>query len=238
MSVSCLKRRALVSLVFLLALAFSGCGSSLVTTEITKNFVAAAVQLIKAGNAEETLRQLETTAQQYEVDRNWRNARGAYRVAGLLADSLGNYQKAIIYLRKDLEITKKYLGRGQQLPARGSLYLLARAYLAVNDHERALPLVQQALFEFIPDISNRSNRNQALTYSDLQAALGDIYRMRGDLKSALQHHEEAVTVQDTITSQRLREMRRGGRVGGLPGIQDRYLRGLTALARDNLALGE
>src|SRR3990172_134101 len=101
MSVSCLKRRALVSLVFLLALAFSGCGSSLVTTEITKNFVAAAVQLIKAGNAEETLRQLETTAQQYEVDRNWRNARGAYRVAGLLAESLGNYQKAIIYLTQE-----------------------------------------------------------------------------------------------------------------------------------------
>ena len=188
MNLCCFKHRVLFPLVFLLAVGLGGFGVSLAANMI-EHPVARAVQLIKAGNTEESLRQIESKAQQYEVERNWWSAQRDYRVAGLLAESIGNYQKAITYLGKDVEITKKYLGQGEEKErrAREALHLLARAYLAVNDHERALPLIQEALFKFVPDISDRRKTQR---YADLQATLGDVYRMKGDLKTALQQHQE------------------------------------------------
>ncbi len=223
------NHRYLFPLLLILAFGATSCSASL-TSELLEGPERVAVSLIKGGTAEESLRQIGLATKQHEDKKEWHHATAGYRVAALLAESLSDYQKMITYARKELEIRKEYLsGKGPR--ARRAVELLARAYLAVNDHERALPLVREALPKFIP-----GTRKGLQAYASLYGTLGDIYRMRGDLKAAVKYHEEAVKVQDSVLTEA--STKRKIRLTGYPVIKDRYVRHLTALVRDHIALGD
>jgi len=210
----------------------AGCSTSLTLRPIERP-EREATSLIKSGSAEDALREIEMAAQQYEAKKEWEPAQTAYRVATLLAESLGNYQKMIAYARKNLEINREHFTQEQGGPprARQSIQLLARAYLAVNNYEKALPLIQEALPRRVPP-----TRKGAQTYASLYSTLGDIYRMRGDIKTALKHHEEARRVQEHVLEELKAITKR--RRADYPVVKDRYLRHLSALVHDHLTLGE
>ena len=190
-----------------------------------------ALLLIKGGSAEEGLRKIEAAAREHEAKRDWEQAWASYRVATLLAESVGNYQKMIAYATRNLEITREYLSHERPQAHRQSLQLLARAYLAVNDYERPLPLIREALPKNIP----RGRKGQQI-YAGLHSLLGDIYRSRGEWKAAVKEHQEAVRVQDSVLTEALAQANKK-RPQYLP-IKANYLRQLTALVRDYLGLGD
>lgn len=224
------KQRYLFLFLFLPALVSIGCGPSVVSSVIERP-ENVSQYIIKGGGADEALRLIEEAARQYEVQREWQQASRTYHAATLLAESIGNYQKTISYAKKNLEIIREHLSH-EGRRARQALQLLAKAYLAVNDPDRALPLIDEALPKRIPKATKGAS-----VYSNLHSTLGDIYRMKGDFKTALKHHQEALTVQETALADALSQTRRR-KLPEYPVMKERYLRHLTALAQDHLALRE
>jgi len=222
--------------VLLLALLFNGCTGSFSPYSVERPYPGA-IEVIKSGNADEALREIEATAYAYDTNKDWMNAHRAYLTAALLAEALGNYQKMLTYARKSYDLAEQTYGRrGLQTPALGfASNLLAKAHLAVNDFESVFPLLLNILPRRIPQI-----RKQAQHYADLHGTLGDAYQRKGDLESARRHHEEAFKVQERVWGEEnaaKRLKKRKSRLVRSP-VQDRYLRHLTALVRDHVALGE
>ena len=222
--------------VLLLALLFNGCTGSFSPYLVERPYQGA-IEVIKSGDADEALREIEATAHAYDTNKDWMNAHRAYRTAALLAEALGNYQKMLTYARKSYDLAEQNFGtRGLQPPSlRFASHLLAQAHLAVNDFESVLPLLLKVLPRRIPE-----TRKQAQVYADLHGTLGDAYQRRGDLKSALRHHEEAFNVQERVLGEVNAAKSLSKRKSSLvpPQVRDRYLRHLTALVRDYFALGE
>jgi len=222
--------------VVLLAILFNGCTGSYSPYLVERPYPGV-VEVIKSGNTDEALRELEATAHAYDNKKDWVAAHRAYRAAALLAEALGNYQKMLTYARKSYDLAEQNYGRRDLGFAsfRFASHLLAKAHIGVNDSESVFPILLKVLPRKIPQ-----PMKQAQIYADLHATLGDAYRKKGDLKAALRHHEEAFKVQGWIWEEvnaAIRASRRKNRLGP-PQMQDRYLRLLTALVRDHIALGE
>src|SRR3990172_1248169 len=208
--------------VLLLALLFNGCTGSFSPYLVERPYQGA-IEVIKSGDADEALREIEATAHAYDTNKDWMNAHRAYRTAALLAEALGNYQKMLTYARKSYDLAEQNFGtRGLQPPSlRFASHLLAQAHLAVNDFESVLPLLLKVLPRRIPE-----TRKQAQVYADLHGTLGDAYQRRGDLKSALRHHEEAFNVQERVLGEVNAAKSLSKRKSSLvpPQVRDRYLR--------------
>ena len=112
-----------------------------------------------------------------------------YDQLGLMANNMGQYEKAIVYYEKALDIKEKQNPFNHQNLANtynniGALYESMGDYpKALSFHEKALAIQQQSLPPTHPDLAN--------TYKNI----GNVYNSIGDYSKALSFHEKALAIQ-------------------------------------------
>ena len=222
-----------MSWLLLMILLLSGCTSSYPRLLLDRPY-AGAIEVIRSGDADKVLLELESTAHRFDAKGEKLNALQAYRSAALLAEAVGNYQKMLTYAKRSYDLA--YLdesGRDRDSSSRMVSQLLAKSHLAVNDHDSVIPLLLKVLPRRVP-----SHRKGVQHYAELHGTLGDTYQRNGDLKSALRHHEEAFRAQGRVwngatAAKRMSEKTNRSRAP----VHDRLLRLMTSLTRDHIALG-
>ena len=108
-------------------------------------------------------------------------------MAGVYEDQ-GDYEKALEYYSKDLEISEKVLGSGH--PSTATTYNnMAGVYKAQGDYEKALEYYEKDL-EISEKVLGSDHPNTATTYNNMAL----VYEAQGEYEKALEYNSKAIEV--------------------------------------------
>ena len=136
--------------------------------------------------SEETNGQNETTAD-------------AYNNIGVVYRDLGDYDKALEYYFKALEITKEVLG--EKHPDTASSYNnIGAVYHKLGDYDKALEFYNKAL-EIRKDVLEENHPDTASSYNNI----GVVYSNLGDYKKALEYYIKALEIFKEVLGEKHRD---------------------------------
>lgn len=149
---------------------------------------------IAKGEAREALAAMEAQGLEAEKNaasspspqRNWVEAANAYREAARAAQSLGQFQKAISYGGKALEMAEKAKSPALQT---GAIYQLQQSYRAVGNHAKARELVDKGI-EVTKQIPEEGTRR--FTQASFLRELGIDLLRQGKREEAIKNTSESL----------------------------------------------
>ena len=155
---------------------------------------AATSAAIAKGEAREALAAMEAQGLEAERNaasspsprRNWEEAANAYREAARAAQSLGQFQKAISYGGKALEMAEKTKSPALQT---GAIYQLQQSYRAVGNHAKARELVDKGI-EVTKQIPQEGARR--FTQASFLRELGIDLLRQGKREEAIKNTSESL----------------------------------------------
>jgi tetratricopeptide (TPR) repeat protein len=116
----------------------------------------------------------------------------SYNNIGNVYDDLGDYDKALEYHNKALEIRKSVLGENH--PDTASSYdNIGIVYRNLGDYDKALEYHFKAL-EIYKDILGEKHRDTAMSYNNI----GAVYYNLGDYDKALEYYNKALEIQKDV----------------------------------------
>lgn len=108
---------------------------------------------------------------------------------GLMKDELGEYEAAIQYFNKSIEIEEKCIPRDEQSLA-ASYNNIGVVYSSMGDYSKALSSHEKAL-----TVQKQSLPSTHLHLASSYANIGSVYYRMGDYHKALSSHEKALTIE-------------------------------------------
>ncbi|MBQ2303223.1 MAG: tetratricopeptide repeat protein [Bacteroidales bacterium] len=121
---------------------------------------------------------------------------GAYNNIGIVYDNLGDYDKALEYYFKALEIKKAVLGENNADTA-GSYNNIGLVYKNLGDYNKALEYHNKAL-EIRKDVLGENHPDIAMSYNNI----GVIYNNLGDYNKALEFHSKALEIRKEVLGEK------------------------------------
>ena len=114
-----------------------------------------------------------------------------YHRIGWSYDDLGDYNKALAYYKKTLEIKESKLGKDH--PDTASTYNnIAGVYYAKGDHDKALEYYEKAL-EISESKLGKDHPDTATTYNNIAM----VYKAKGDYDKAFEYYGKALEIRES-----------------------------------------
>lgn len=123
----------------------------------------------------------------------------SYNNIGIVYANLGDYDKALEYYFKALEIYKVVLGEKHSDTA-SSYNNIGLVYDNLGDYDKALEFKNKAL-EIQKDVLGEKHADTAMSYNNI----GLIYSIFGDYDKALEHHLKSLEIQKEILGENHRD---------------------------------
>merc|ERR1711991_325923 len=105
-----------------------------------------------------------------------------YNNLGIVYKSLGEYEKAITYFDKDLQITKDKLGENH-VDVAASYNNLGNVYKSLGEYQKAITYYDKALQKY-KDQLGENHVDVAMSYNNL----GIVYKSLGEYEKAITYH--------------------------------------------------
>lgn len=121
---------------------------------------------------------------------------GSYGNIGLVYRNLGEYNKALDYYFKALEIRKDVLGEKHPNTA-GSYGNIGVVYHNLEDYDKALEFYNKAL-EIDKDVLGENHHDTAISYNNI----GVVYDELGDYDKALEYHNKALEIKKEVLGEK------------------------------------
>lgn len=121
---------------------------------------------------------------------------GSYGNIGLVYRNLGEYDKALEYYFKALEIRKDVLGEKHPNTA-GSYGNIGVVYHNLEDYDKALEFYNKAL-EIDKDVLGENHHDTAISYNNI----GVVYDELGDYDKALEYHNKALEIKKEVLGEK------------------------------------
>ncbi|MCL1875422.1 MAG: tetratricopeptide repeat protein [Synergistaceae bacterium] len=113
------------------------------------------------------------------------------RISGIY-NSLGNYPAALHYIKKDLDISEKVLGK--EHPSTATTYNnIAVVYDNQGDYAKALEWYQKALY-ISEKVLGKEHPSTATTYNNIAG----VYKTQGDYAKALEWYQKALYISEKV----------------------------------------
>ena len=121
---------------------------------------------------------------------------GSYGNIGLVYRNLGEYDKALDYYFKALEIRKDVLGEKHPNTA-GTYGNIGVVYHNLEDYDKALEFYNKAL-EIDKDVLGENHHDTAISYNNI----GVVYDELGDYDKALEFHNKALEIKKEVLGEK------------------------------------
>ena len=121
---------------------------------------------------------------------------GSYGNIGLVYRNLGDYNKALEYYFKALEIRKDVLGEKHPNTA-GTYGNIGVVYHNLEDYDKALEFYNKAL-EIDKDVLGENHHDTAISYNNI----GVVYDELGDYDKALEYHNKALEIKKEVLGEK------------------------------------
>ena len=121
---------------------------------------------------------------------------GSYGNIGLVYRNLGDYNKALDYYFKALEIRKDVLGEKHPNTA-GTYGNIGVVYHNLEDYDKVLEFYNKAL-EIDKDVLGENHHDTAISYNNI----GVVYDELGDYDKALEYHNKALEIKKEVLGEK------------------------------------